>query len=73
MMETQEKKEVMTVNEFTEATGIHYATVRKLIKEEKVYYFKLGSRYYINYPKTMEHLYSSPLNDILWNKPKNKA
>ena len=72
-METQEKKEVMTVNEFAEATGIHYATVRKLIKEEKVYYFKLGNRYYINYPKTMEHLYASPVNDILWNKPKNKA
>ena len=72
-METQEKKEVMTVNEFAEATGIHYATVRKLIKEEIIYYFKLGNRYYINYPKTMEHLYSSPLSDILWTKPKNKA
>ena len=60
-METQEKKEVMTVNEFAEATGIHYATVRKLIKEEKVY------------QKTMEHLYASPVSDILWNKPKNKA
>ena len=36
-METQEKKEVMTVNEFAEASGIHYATVRKLIKEEKVF------------------------------------
>ena len=72
-METHEKKEVMTVNEFAEATGIHYATVRKLIKEEKVYYFRLGKRYYINYPKTMEHLYSSPLNDILWTKPKNKS
>ena len=72
-METQEKKEVMTVNEFAEATGIHYATVRKLIKEEKVYYFKLGNRYYINYPKTMEHLYASPVSDILCNKPKNKA
>lgn len=72
-METHEKKEVMTVNEFAEATGIHYATVRKLIKEEKVYYFRLGKRYYINYPKTMEHLYSSLLNDILWTKPKNKA
>jgi hypothetical protein len=34
-METHEKKEVMTVNEFAEATGIHYATVRKLIKEAK--------------------------------------
>ena len=69
-METQEKKEVMTVNEFAEASGIHYATVRKLIK---VYYFRLGNRYYINYPKTMEHLYANPVNDILWNKPKNKA
>ena len=72
-METQEKKEVMTVNEFAEASGIHYATVRKLIKEEKEYYFRLGNRYYINYPKTMEHLYANPVNDILWNKPKNKA
>ena len=72
-METQEKKEVMTVNEFAEASGIHYATVRKLIKEEKVYYFRLGNRYYINYPKTMENLYANPVNDILWNKPKNKA
>lgn len=72
-METQEKKEVMTVNEFAEASGIHYATVRKLIKEEKVYYFRLGNRYYINYPKTMEHLYANSVNDILWNKPKNKA
>ena len=72
-METQEKKEVMTVNEFAEASGIHYATVRKLIKEEKVYYFRLGNRYYINYPKTMEHLYANLVNDILWNKPKNKA
>ena len=42
-------------------------------KEEKVYYFRLGNRYYINYPKTMEHLYANPVNDILWNKPKNKA
>ena len=56
-METHEKKEVMTVNEFAEATGIHYATVRKLVKEEKVYYFRLGKRYYINYPKTIENLY----------------
>ena len=72
-METQEKKEVMTVNEFAEASGIHYATVRKLINEETVYYFRLGNRYYINYPKTMEHLYANPVNDILWNKPKNKA
>ncbi len=72
-METQEKKEVMTVNEFAEVSGIHYVTVRKLIKEEKVYYFRLGNRYYINYPKTMEHLYANPVNDILWNKPKNKA
>ena len=72
-METHEKKEVMTVNEFGEATGIHYAKRTKMKKLEKVYYFRLGKRYYINYPKTMEHLYSSLLNDILWTKPKNKA
>lgn len=35
-METQEKKEVMTVNEFAEATGIHYATVRKLTGYVKI-------------------------------------
>lgn len=34
-----------------------------------MYYFKLGRRIYINYPKTMEHLYNSPINDILWNEP----
>ena len=34
-METQEKKEVMTVNEFAEATGIHYATVKKVDQRRK--------------------------------------
>lgn len=71
-METNEKKEVMTVREFAEATGLHYATVRKLLYEEKLYYFKMGNRFYINYPKSIEHLYSSPIKDVIWKEPKNK-
>lgn len=65
----EKNNDVVTINEFAKKSGLKENTVRKLVKENKVYYFKLGRRIYINYPKTMEHLYNSPINDILWNEP----
>ena len=65
----ENKNKVVTISEFAKRSGLKENTVRKLVKEDKVYYFKLGKRIYINYPKTMEHLYNSPINDILWHEP----
>ena len=57
----KEKKEIMTVKEFA---------VIRLVKEQRVCYMKIGSRYYINYPRSMEFLVNSPIADIVWTEPK---
>lgn len=69
-MEKREKKEIMTVREFAKASGLKECAVRRLIKEQRVCYMKIGSRYYINYPKSMDYLINSPIADIVWNEPK---
>ncbi len=43
--------------------------VRKLLSEEKVFYMKIGSRYYINVPKTIDFLTHNPIMDITWKEP----
>lgn len=55
-------QEIMTVQEFCEATKLKAYVVRRLIKEGKLVYFMSGRRAYINYPKSMK---------ILWNQSKN--
>ena len=44
--------------------------MRRLVKEQWVCYMKIGSRYYINYPRSMEFLVNNPIADIVWTKPK---
>lgn len=68
-MEKRETKEIMTVREFARHSGLSECCVRKLLREERVYYMKIGSRYYINYPKTMEFLMNNPIADITWKEP----
>lgn len=66
----KEKKEIMTVKEFADASGLKECAVRRLVKEQRVCYMKIGSRYYINYPRSMEFLINSPIADIVWTEPK---
>ena len=44
--------------------------MRRLVKEQRVSYMKIGSRYYINYPRSIEFLVNNPIADIVWTKPK---
>lgn len=60
MMEN--KKEVMTVKEFAQATGFTEWAVRTLIKEERIYYMKIGRKFYIHYAKTMNYWMNDPIN-----------
>ena len=53
-MEKRSVKEIMTVREFAHHSGLSECAVRKLLRERRVYSIKVGSRYYINYPKTIE-------------------
>ena len=69
-MEERKVKQIMTVKEFPMNSGLTESGVRKLPKEERLYYMKIGSRYYINYPKSMDFLMSNPIADIIWHEPK---
>ena len=60
-MEEKKVKEIMTVKEFAKSSGL---------TEERLYYMKIGSRYYINYPKSMDFLMTNPIADIIWHEPK---
>lgn len=68
--EERKVKEIMTVKEFAVNSGLTESSVRKLIQVERLYYMKIGSRYYINYPKSMDFLMSNPIADIIWHEPK---
>lgn len=59
----------MTVREFAKHTGLSECCVRKLLREEKVFYMKIGSRYYINAPRTIDFLTHNPIMDITWKEP----
>ena len=63
------EKEIMTVREFAKHTGLSECCVRKLLREEKVFYMKIGSRYYINAPRTIDFLTHNPIMDITWKEP----
>lgn len=54
-------KEIMTVKEFSEATGLKEYVVRRLIKEKKLVYFMSGKRAYINFPESQKKLW---INDV---------
>lgn len=69
-MEKRSVKEIMTVREFAHHSGLSECAVRKLLRERRVYSIKVGSRYYINYPKTIEYLTDNPIVDITWQEPK---
>lgn len=69
-MEEKKVKEIMTVKEFAKSSGLTESGVRKLLKEERLYYMKIGSRHYINYPKSMDFLMTNPIADIIWHEPK---
>lgn len=69
-MKEKKVKEIMTVKEFAVSSGLTESCVRKLIQEERLYYMRIGSRYYINYPKSMDFLMSNPIADIIWHDPK---
>lgn len=60
-MEKRSVKEIMTVREFAHHSGLSECAVRKLLRERRVYSIKVGSRYYINYPKTIEYLTDNPI------------
>lgn len=68
-MEKRVEKEIMTVREFAKHTGLSECCVRKLLREEKVFYMKIGSRYYINAPRTIDFLKHNPIMDITWKDP----
>jgi excisionase family DNA binding protein len=57
----------MTIREFARASGLSECTVRKLLKEEKLCYMKIGSRYYIHYAKTMNFLLHDLIAGFIWN------
>lgn len=50
-------KEIMSIKEFSEATGLKVWVVRRLVKEKKLVFFMSGRVAYINYPKSKEFLW----------------
>lgn len=52
-------KEIMTIKEFSEATGLKEYVVRRLVKEKKVVFFMSGRHAYINYPESKKILWSN--------------
>ena len=53
-------QEIMTVQEFSEATKLKPYVIRRLIKEGRLVCFMSGRRAYINHPESMKILWKHP-------------
>lgn len=57
MREEEVMKEIMTIKEYSEVTGLKEYVVRRLIKEKKLVFFMSGKHAYINYPESQKKLW----------------
>lgn len=53
-------QEIMTVQEFSEATKLKPYVIRRMIKEGRLVFFKSGRRAYINYPESIKIMWKFP-------------
>ena len=53
------KDEIMTVQEFSEYSGLRPYVIRRLIKEKRLVFFMSGRRAYINVPESSKILWKN--------------
>lgn len=53
------KEDIMTVQEFSEYSGLRPYVIRRLIKEKRLVYFMSGRRAYINVPESSKILWKN--------------
>lgn len=51
------EKEIMTIKEFAIKLNVKEHVVRRLVRENKVVYFKSGNHAYINYPLSLKKIW----------------
>lgn len=59
------KDEIMTVQEFSEYSGLKPYVIRRLIKEKRLVVFMSGRRAYINVPESSKILWKNRKEDIV--------
>ena len=55
--------EMLTINEVRERTGLSYSLLRRLCLENRIVYFKTGTKYLINYDKLIDFLNGESVSD----------